>query len=662
MSDIYILGLHTSHDASACLIRNGTILCAIEKERLSRIKHDNGKAGLNIVVDYCLNYAGISLSDISYIVVNDIDDITESTVLSENEIRISHHLAHAWAGVALSPFDECAVLVVDGEGSSVSMMQHEEKMICHQNSSDVSSEKESSYIYRGGKLEAIRKVVSDRGWNGAFSGTDGTGSPYWFLSQLIFGKEFQEAKIMGLSSYGETDNRFSDIFQLLPDGIIKIDTNWTQQFKNEMFNNWNKYSCLYKNIAATVQNQLECAIIHMAKWLRNVSQVDNLVFCGGTALNCVANGRLANSKIFSRTFVPPAAGDSSISVGCAYYGWHVLYGATQKMEGQKPYWGKRYNGSDIDGALSPYLDKGLVTIQRNWNISDISNYLSNGEIIAWFQGESEFGPRALGNRSILADPRSSTVKDTLNKKIKHREGFRPFAPSVPSEYVADWFEETTELLFYMQFIAKVKAKVVSEVPAITHIDGTARVHLVRKQDNPLFHELLTEFNKQTRCPILLNTSFNIHEPIVESPADAIKTFVSSGIDRLVINNILVTRNAFISTNESAKTNSEKYMIWHKPVKLAKELGSAKHFLLMPHTMAFSKERWNSAISSRNVRSKKVNISQALYKSLYRINPRVGDVLSISELISRLSVELTREWDEVLFSSRVASLVIKKHVK
>jgi carbamoyltransferase len=463
---------------------------------------------------------------------------------------------------------------------------------------------------------------------------------------------------MGLAAYGKIDERFNNIFQLLPNGMIKIDERWTRSFTRDMFDNWEHCESLYKNLATTVQRQLEKAVIHMVTWIKNSSGMENLCLCGGAALNCVVNGALEKAQIFKNVFVPPAAGDSSVAIGCAYYGWSQLHGGRKPEKIQAPYWGKSYEEYSKRQSLDLYTNIGLISYTKGRDLSQVAKCLANGEVIAWFQGKSEFGPRALGNRSILCDPGSPLIKDILNKKVKYREAFRPFAPSVPAEHAQNWFNQVPQYSYYMQYVVYVNECCIEKAPAITHKDKTARLHLVRKEDNPLFHELLIQFGKISGYPILLNTSFNIQEPIVETPEQALKTFICSGIDRLVMDNYQITRNCSLVLDRTGEHSQDLLILWHEPVQVAAKLGSDTYFMLRRNALPNDKTQWNSA-HHEYPSYKSIRISQHLYQLLCQMNPKAGDIFSISELEKAISFDLTKEWFDIAFLPRVASLLWRK---
>ena len=653
---MYILGLHTSHDTSACLLKDGQIIVAIEKERLVRHKHCWGNNDFETIVNYCLDFAGIALSDIEHIVVNDINNVFKDQVFSNREYIIGHHLAHAWATVGLSPYDECAVLILDGEGSKLIELEKIERDVCQPNE-DFFAEKESCYHYKDGQLLPIRKWTSGRGGDSKFSGTDATGSPYWILSQYFFNKEHQESKIMGLASYGHDHSTFNHIYYLSDEGRVEIDKNWIYDFvsfpKNDLEANFQRYA----DLAASIQSGLERAIIHKAKWLKEVTGSSNLCFSGGVALNCVANSKLYHEKVFDDMFVPFGAGDSSISIGCAYYGWHVLAGQKKMVANvQSPYLGKCYQDEDIRHCLDQYCTIGLISYEiPDDYISVAASLLQRGTIIAWFQDRSEFGPRALGNRSIIANPTLPLIRDVLNRKVKFRESFRPFAPAVLEEFANDWFEYVIPSTQFMQFIANVRDDKKKVIPQVTHVDGTARIQLVNSTLNPTFYGLLTEFNRISGIPVLINTSFNIQEPIVESPVDALHTFIASSIDHLFISKYKITSNVKMVTKAEEMIGGNCYLLVHKSTQLRKN-PQGKYSMQIITGME-TNFRFGNYYQISNY--SEIRLSDHLYDTLYSFELSCGSLFKLSPTDIRSLAECFEEVKNYILSQRIFSILTIK---
>jgi carbamoyltransferase len=300
----------------------------------------------------------------------------------------------------------------------------------------------------------------------------------------------------------------------------------------------------WEDLAWRVQDDTEIVLLSRARWLRETTGARNLCIAGGVALNCVANGRLARESGFENVWIQPAAGDDGIAIGCAYHGYLELLNQRRSFVMDHSYAGKRYTEQDIDRALAKFLVRIQTTALRSEDICrETAKLLADQSVIGWFQGASEFGPRALGNRSLLADPRKAEMKDILNKRVKHRQAFRPFAPIVLAERAKEIFEGEEDSPFML--IAKpVRPEWRDRIPAVVHVDGTARVQTVHAQTNPLLYRLLKEFDALTGVPVLINTSFNVKgEPIVETPPDAVVCFLTTGIDNLILHDRLVSKNA-----------------------------------------------------------------------------------------------------------------------
>ena len=325
---------------------------------------------------------------------------------------------------------------------------------------------------------------------------------------------------------------------------------WTTEFKQPyVIGNGEKWETSpsmrhWEDLAWRVQDDTENVLLARARWLRETTGASNLCIAGGVALNCVANGRVAREAGFENVWIQPAAGDDGIAIGCAYYGYLEILKQRRSFVMDHSYVGKVYPERDIEKATQKFLVRIQTTAVRSDDICrDTAKLLAEQSVIGWFQGGSEFGPRALGNRSLLADPRKPEMKDILNSRVKHRQPFRPFAPIVLAERVREIFEGEEDSPFML--IAKsVRPEWRDRIPAIVHVDGTARVQTVREETNPMLYRLLKEFEALTGVPVLINTSFNVKgEPIVETPRDAMICFLTTGIDNLVLHDTLVSKNA-----------------------------------------------------------------------------------------------------------------------
>lgn len=571
----YVLGLNTyDHDVSACLLRDGAIAVAIAKERITRVKHAAGF--YKEVIDYCLEAEGITLDDVDLVVRNcyilPVPEMEERLVyfdapgfLHESErseaakyplyrshsdkvVTISHHLAHAYSAFAVSPFEEGVVMIVDGVGSYASDVMESYPSV--DTATPLARESESYYRFSGTTLECVKKVWMEppRGFlSDEFYNMPGLGALYSRASTYIFGDWNKCGELMGLAPYGRRD-KVGHLLEL-NDGKLHV-PQWTAEFKEPYVfdgrDNWESSPSMrhWEDMAWRTQDDTESVLLARARWLRETTGAKNVCMAGGVALNCVANGRVAREAGFDNVWIQPAAGDDGIAIGCAYYGWLEILKQRRAFVMDHSYVGKRYSDLDVAAELRKFLVRIQVQAVRSENVCrDTAKLLADQQVIGWFQDRSEFGPRALGNRSLLADPRKPGMKDILNSRVKHRQAFRPFAPIVLAERMTEVFEGDEDSPFML--IAKpVRPEWRDRIPAIVHVDGTARVQTVREATNPMLYRLLKEFEALTGVPVLINTSFNIKgEPIVETPADAVNCFLTTGVDHLVIHDTIVSKTA-----------------------------------------------------------------------------------------------------------------------
>jgi len=572
----YVLGINAyDHDVSACLLRDGEIAFAISKERITGEKHDTGF--YEKVVDYCLEAEGISMDDLDVVVRNcyilPVEDMEKRLLyddypelLDENEriqakknplfcsksdkvLTISHHLAHAYSAFAVSPFDEGVVMVVDGVGSYCSDVM--EKYTETEKSEPLARESESYYIFNGSEIETLKKIwlKPTRGFlSDEFYIMPGLGALYSRVSNYIFADWNTCGEVMGLAPYGRS-GQFRPLLEI-KDGVLEI-PDWTDELNKpwvpETDQDWEDSPSKqhWEDMAWQVQHDTEDVLLHRAKWLRETTGAKNLCIAGGVGLNCVANGRIVREAGFDSVWIQPAAGDDGIAIGCAYYGHLAVLKGQRSFVMKHANLGRKYTD---DHALK-FLDKGLIRLETKKTPSsnicrDTAELISEGHVFGWFQGGSEFGPRALGNRSILADPREAKMKDIINEQVKHRQPFRPFAPIVLAERAEEIFEDCVESPF-MLLAMKVRPEWRDKIPAVVHVDGTARVQTVCQDNNERLYKLLKEFDAITGVPVLLNTSFNVKgEPIVEEPQDAVECFLSTGIDYLALQDVLIEKTLF----------------------------------------------------------------------------------------------------------------------
>ena len=598
----YILGINAyDHDVSACLLRDGEIAFAIAKERITREKHASGF--YQEVVDYCLDAEGIKLDDVDLVVRNcyvlPVEDMetrllyqelpfylpeSEREQAAENPlfrarsdkvISISHHLAHAYSAFACSPFEEGAVMVVDGVGGYCSDVSEDYPR--GNAVSPLARESESYYKFKGSKLEALKKVWLEpsRGFlSDEFYNMPGLGAAYSRASTYIFGDWNKCGELMGLAPYGRP-NQVKPLLEM-KDGELQVPP-WSDEFRQpwlaetETALKWEDSPSMrhWEDVAWRIQDDTEKVLLARARWLRETTGAKNLCMAGGVALNCVANGKIAREAGFENVWVQPAAGDDGVAIGCAYYGHLAVQNKPRSWTLNNAYFGRAYSDNEIGDATRRRLVRMVSKTSRSNDICrDVAKLLSEGNILGWFQGRSEFGPRSLGNRSIIADPRKAEMKDILNSRVKHRQPFRPFAPIVLAERAKEIFEGDQESP-YMLLAMNVRPEWRNKIPSIVHVDGTARVQTVRQDQNERLYRLLKEFDAITGVPVLINTSFNVKgEPIVETPEDAIQCFLTTGIDYLALHDVLMQKSPLHRVvNPIIQTLSDVRTIVHSGSKM-----------------------------------------------------------------------------------------------
>jgi carbamoyltransferase len=571
----YVLGLNTyDHDVSACLLKDGAIAFAIAKERITREKHASGF--YKEVIDYCLEAEGITLDDVDLVVRNcyilPVSEMEDRLVyqdmpgfLPEYEradvakhplyrshadkvVTISHHLAHAYSAFAVSPFEEGAVMIVDGVGSYASDVS--EPYPATDTATLLARESESYYKFSGSSIECLKKVwmEPDRGFlSDEFYNMPGLGALYSRASTYIFGDWNKCGELMGLAPYGRCE-RIKPLLDIAGN-VLRV-PRWSAEFNQpyvmDSGGKWEARPSMrhWEDLAWRVQDDTEKVLLARARWLRETTGASNLCIAGGVALNCVANGRIAREAGFENVWIQPAAGDDGIAIGCAAYGQLEVLKRRRSFVMKQSYVGKPYADADVEKATQKFWVRIQTAAVRSDNICrDTAKLLADQKVIGWFQGGSEFGPRALGNRSLLADPRKAEMKDILNSRVKHRQPFRPFAPIVLAERAKEIFEGEEDSPF-MLIAKKVRTEWCDRIPAVVHVDGTARVQTVSEDTNPVLYRLLKEFEALTGVPVLINTSFNVKgEPIVETPTDAVVCFLTTGIDNLVLHDTLISKNA-----------------------------------------------------------------------------------------------------------------------
>ena len=567
----YVLGINAyDHDVSACLLRDGEIAYAIEKERITRIKHAGGF--FQEAVDYCLQAEDITLDDVDLVVRNcyvlPVEDFEVRLIYqgdvpereraqmaqsalhlpkSNKVVTVSHHLAHAYSAFAVCPFDEGVVMIVDGVGSYSSDIKEPGQLT--EGVNPLARESESYYQFKGSELTTLKKIWLEpcRGMlSDEFFNMDGLGALYSRVSSYIFADWNKCGEVMGLAPYGRPNN-FKRLIEI-KDGELHFPAwgaDFNQPWTPDGIGKWDADPAMrhWEDMAWQIQHDAEEVLLARARWLRETTGARNLCLAGGVALNCVANGRIVREAGFDNVWIQPAAGDNGISIGCALYGRLALQKKPRSFVMKQATLGAEYTEDVVRRAGNPLLVTRKTFDGPGQSIArETARLLADGKVFGWFQGRSEFGPRALGNRSILGDPRRPEMKDILNSRVKFRQAFRPFAPIVLYERAKDIFVGEDESPFMLR-AKKVRPEWKDRIPAIVHVDGTARVQTVRREQNERMYDLLVEFEKLTGVPVLVNTSFNIKgEPIVETPQDAMNCFIYTGIDYLALHDTLVAKS------------------------------------------------------------------------------------------------------------------------
>ena len=552
-----VLGFSVGHDKGAVIIENGKVVVGITQERLTRIKHDGAYQGGLIPfesINYCLNALSITHKDIDYYVYSttEIEDTVGSQFFSKyHDLKVEilnfipHHLAHAYSAFFSSGLEDAAVIVADASGSIVTFKNkthiwYDPKEYNLDTDSDWA---EGISIYHFNKNEHkelykkwIKYPVPINTDEGVSLGTMySTGS-----LQLIYEPNTQTwpaGKLMGLASYANEDivneapffveEKEDDIY--ISNNNIYPKVSWKSDFYSR--------AC----VAGIYQREQERASLMLANMTKKFTDSKNICVVGGSFLNCNSNEKILNSGLFENCYFLPPSDDSGIPLGCAWFAYQKLTDI-EETEMLSPYFGREYSKGEVFAALNEHPTL-VYTEYQNFDdlVENVSFSLSQNRVIGWFQGGSEIGPRALGNRSIIASPINSWMTGHINSDIKRREWYRPFAPAVLFEHQGDVFESSVYSP-YMLVTTTVKEEWRNKVPAITHIDNSSRHQSVTVKNNPRFYSLISKFNEKTGVPVLLNTSFNgPHEPIVETPMDAIGTFLSNNLDILVINNIVITK-------------------------------------------------------------------------------------------------------------------------
>ena len=545
----YIIGFSDSlHDRSVCLLKGAELIFAIEEERLTRLKHglpiyeksrDNPalfsemkledspvsqtEPELKRCIDYCLNAAGIQEKDVSVYIGNSLHNFFP---LREKAVFLNHHLAHAASAFYTSGFENAAILVADGYGDAVSPGVFETVAIAHGS---------------GKKIEIDHMVT---GKVSQYYDMENSIGVFYRIGTILSGfGMLDEGKMMGLSAYGVPCyvNQINEFIKFNDDGVAIDNENLWLTLSPELkrLKTFEDRS----NVAASFQLVLQEIMLYYAKVAYRKNPSKNLCLAGGVALNCVANNYIREKGDFENVYVLPAPGDNGISLGGAYYAAHAILGLERTERIKNPYMGQSYTEKDILSALESHVNELAYTHVPDDEAlaKKIVDVIANDEVVMVYNGGAEFGPRALGKRSIIASPRKIETRDYINKHVKFREMFRPLAPMVVEEEVSEYFDIDCPSPF-MLFSPKAREITKKVAPAIVHIDGSARLQTINRETYPMMHRVLSLLKEKSGIPIVLNTSFNgKDEPIVENPANALNTFLKSPLNTIFLGNYMVTR-------------------------------------------------------------------------------------------------------------------------
>ena len=576
---VYILGISCHyHDAAAALLKDGVIVAAAEEERFTRKKHDTSFP-IN-AINYCMKEAGITSDRISYVGFYEKPMLKFERLLNQHfnafpksfpvflrsmpswlteklkvpstvrkklkydgeVLFVQHHVSHAASAFLASPFRKAAILTVDGVGewATTTMGVGEENRI-----------KLLKEIHFPHSIGLLYSTVT---------------------AYLGFKVNNDEYKVMGLAAYGEPIyyDKFKKLLEIKEDGSYKLDMSYfVYHYKEAMPSKKfveefgparkpeSKMEKRYEDIAASVQKITEEAVIKMLNHLHDVTKCDNVCLAGGVALNSVANGKILCNSPFKSVYIQPAASDAGSAAGVALYIYNSILGKERRYVMDHAYLGPSFSNEEIRG----YLENNGISFTEFAGDKDLvkktAELIHNNKVVGWFQGRMEWGPRALGSRSILSNPCNPQMKGILNSKVKHREMFRPFAPAVAEENAKEYFETDDPVPVpadFMLMVYPINKEKRHMIPAVVHEDGTGRLQTVRKWQNPLYHSAIKEFEKLSGVPIIINTSFNIRgEPIVCTPQEAYRCMMGTGIDYLVMGNYLIARE----DNPKDMWNSEK---------------------------------------------------------------------------------------------------------
>ena len=549
------LGFLIGHSRGATITVDGKVKISIANERLSRIKTDESKTIPIESINYCLDALGLTYNDIDLYVYNTTQEnanipsqFQELTGQPLDKLKfLPHHMAHAYSTFYASNFEEAVVVVADAMGS----LYNDDTPIKDWYQLDESNLNEGQQwsegysIYKFTKNQLLPESVYKKWVKFPFS-VDNEGSIGYLYGmgarQLVYDEKrntWSSGKLMGLASYAN-----KNWVAQQPEYSIKTKTDLQVSTSPIMEDTVDHKSDFQSkaNVAGLYQREQELNSLHLVKMAKNMTNMDNLCVVGGSFLNCNTNELILQSKLFKNSYFLPPADDSGVALGCAFYGSVLLTGKThQNTEWMTPYLGKTYSDQEINLDITKFNNIKVSRLTEEKSIQLAAQYLSENKVIGWFNGGSESGPRALGNRSILANPSSKWMVEYINSEIKKREWYRPFAPSVLFEEQSKIFELDVYSP-YMLITTSVKPEWKDKIPGVTHFDYTSRYQSVTKESNLKYYKLISEFNNLTGLPVVLNTSFNgPEEPIVETPYDAIKTMLTHGLYAVFIDNYIITK-------------------------------------------------------------------------------------------------------------------------
>ncbi|MFK7958446.1 MAG: carbamoyltransferase [Lysobacterales bacterium] len=556
MIEPWVLGYSASHNGAVCLLHGSELVCAIQEERLTGEKRARiVRLEDSLALNYCLKTAGITLADLDIIVGCHFSGArilgcgVQYQGWNGRHLTIPHHLGHAIGAFAQSGFDQSAILVIDGAGGAIDHLPEGERANLIASTypvADAPAEIATLYVAKGQSISCLEKhsgiwvSEEDRKTLAGMPRFGSLGGMYSAAAQQIFGDLNDAGKVMGLAASGRGQFPVDEFFQIRDDGGMAFSDAICRRFIDRQ--RWPENADQLGDLAASVQAALEVGVNHLAERIKQLSQMDNLTYSGGVALNCVANEVLIGKGLFDDVYMAPAAEDSGPAIGAAYHGLWALENHHQVRRYNHDSLGGRYTGRRVDKAVN---DIPHVRVESVSNKNDqVVNALCEGEIFAWFCGGSEMGPRALGHRSIIADARTAEAKVRLNERVKRRESFRPFAPLVLADKVHEWFEVPERLpespLMLRSF--RFKPEMAKRVPSAVHHDGTGRLQTLTEDANPDLHDLLIRYFERTGVPIIINTSFNVMgEPIVETPEDALWCLAFTDIDGLMLEDRIVRK-------------------------------------------------------------------------------------------------------------------------